>query len=102
MSQSSFVCTVKWFKVQQMITQFYWPIDGTLTGTTTPGQSGPGSNCNEGVFYIPQSSRIGASSSDNLVSYPGHMLWEGVIFLCRDAVSIFYTPANRAKRIFNS
>ena len=24
------------------------PIDGTLTGITTPGQSGPGSNGNEG------------------------------------------------------
>ena len=28
------------------------PIGGTLTGTTTPGQSGPGSNLNEGVLNI--------------------------------------------------
>ena len=34
---------------------------GTLSGTTTPGQSGPGSNGNEGVVHIPQSSRTGAS-----------------------------------------
>ena len=27
-----------------------WPIDGTLTGITTLGQSGPGSNGNEGVL----------------------------------------------------
>ena len=27
---------------------------------TTPGQSEPGSNCNEGELYNPQSSRIGA------------------------------------------
>ena len=29
-----------------------------LTGTITPGQSGPGSNSNERVLYIYQSSRI--------------------------------------------
>ena len=34
--------------------------------------SGPGSNGNEGVLHIPQSSRItGTSPSDCLVSYPG-------------------------------
>ena len=27
-------------------------IDGTLTGITTPGQSEPGCNDNEGVFHI--------------------------------------------------
>ena len=31
-----------------------WPINGTLTGTTTPGQSEPESNGNEGVLHIPQ------------------------------------------------
>ena len=52
-------------------TQFssIWPIDKTLLGTDTPGQSGPGSNGNEGVFCIPQSSSIiGTSPSDCLVS----------------------------------
>ena len=34
--------------------------------------SGPGSNCNEGVLHIPQSSMTGASPSDNLVSFLGH------------------------------
>ena len=28
-------------------------IDGTLTGTTTPGQSEPGSNCYKGVLHTP-------------------------------------------------
>ena len=52
-----------------------WPIDGTLSGATTSGQSGPGSNGNEGVLCIPQSSSItGTSPSDCLVSYPGHSL----------------------------
>ena len=35
-----------------------------LTGTTTPDLSGPGSNGNEGVLHIPQSSRTEASPSD--------------------------------------
>ena len=53
-------------------------IDRTLVGAINPGQSGPGSDGNEKVLYIPHSSRItGTSSSDCLVSYPGHSLWEG-------------------------
>ena len=43
----------------------------------TPGQSGPESNDNEGVLYIPQSSRTGASPSDGLMSYPRHLLIGG-------------------------
>ena len=46
-----------------------------LSGATTPGQSGPGSDGNEGVLHIPQSSSIaGTSPSDCLVSYSGHSL----------------------------
>ena len=38
--------------------------DRILSGTTTLGQSGPGSDDNEGVLCIPQSSSItGASPS---------------------------------------
>ena len=36
------------------------PIDKTLSSATTSGQSGPGSNGNEEVLHIPQSSRTGA------------------------------------------
>ena len=55
-----------------------WPIDTILSGATTPSQSGPGSNGNEGVVHIPQSSSIpGASSSDCLMSYPGHLVEGG-------------------------
>ena len=40
---------------------------------TTPGQSGPGSEGNEGVLRIPQSFSItGVSLSDRLVSYAGY------------------------------
>ena len=44
----------------------------TLTGTTIAGQCGPGSNGNEGVLHIPQSSKTGASPSDSLMPYLGH------------------------------
>ena len=57
-----------------------WPIDKTPSGATTPAQRGPGSNGNEGVLCIPQSSSItGTSSSDCLVSYPGHLWVEGYL-----------------------
>ena len=51
-----------------------WPTDETLTSTTTPGQSGHGSNGNErGDPHTPQSLRTGASSPDaGLASYPGY------------------------------
>ena len=48
-----------------------------LSGATTPGQSGPGSNGNEGVLRIPQSPSITETSpSGFLGSYPGHS-WGG-------------------------
>ena len=51
------------------------PIDTTLSGATTPDQSGPGSDDNEELLRIPQSSSItGTSLSDCLVSYAGHSL----------------------------
>ena len=54
-----------------------WPINRTLLDVTTQGQNGPGSDVNEGVFHIPQSSSItGALLSDCLMSYPGHLLGE--------------------------
>ena len=46
-----------------------------LSGTTTPRQSGSGSDGKEKVLHIPQSSSItGASPSDCLVSYLGYSL----------------------------
>ena len=59
-----------------------WPTDRTLSGTTTPGQSGPGSVGNEGVLHIHQSSSItGALPLDFLVSYP------------RQSLEVSYPPA---------
>ena len=79
-----------------IIAQFssIWPIDRTLSGATTPGPSGPGSDGNKGVLHIPQSSSItGISPSDCLMLYPGHLLGGGVLPLCRDVVSVFYSPS---------
>ena len=56
-----------------------WPVEKTLSGATTPGQSGPGSDGSEGVLGIHQNSCItGTSTSYCLVSYPGHSF--GVFF----------------------
>ena len=46
-------------------------IDGTPSGATTPGHSGPGSNGNE---EVASSFKAGASPSDCLMSYAGHWL----------------------------
>ena len=50
--------------VSRIVNSSIWPIDGTLRSTTYPGASGTGSNDNEEVIYIPQSSRTEASPSD--------------------------------------
>ena len=53
-----------------MLNSSIWPIDKTLSGATTHGQSGPVRNSNEGVLCISQSSSItGALLSDCLVLY---------------------------------
>ena len=39
-----------------------WPIDRTLSAATSPGQSGPGNDDNNGVLRIPQSSSITRTS----------------------------------------
>ena len=78
-----------------------WPPDKTLSGATTPGQSGPGSNGNEEVLYIPQS-----STDENLslrwfdVIYRTHL--GEVLPLCRDAVGVFYSPSWLGFNPYNS
>ena len=60
----------KWFHTNNFLTEPF-ALDGTLNGTTIPGQSGPRSNGNEEVVHTPQSSRIGALALDADVSYSG-------------------------------
>ena len=55
------------FSLAKVQSTSIWPIDRTLSGATTPGQSGPWSDGNERVLHIP-----GTSPSDYLVSYLGH------------------------------
>ena len=55
----------------------------TRTGFTTLGQSGPGSNGNEIVLNILESSRIGASPLNCVVTYLGETRWLGLAPLLR-------------------
>ena len=67
--------------------------DKTLSGATIPGQSAPRSDGSEEVLCIPQSSSItGISSSDCLMTYPGHSL-EWRLPLCRE-MQLGYSTAN--------
>ena len=77
-----------------------WPIYGSLTGTTNPGQSQHESNGLKGVLHIPQSSKTGASLS-NAVSYPGYSL--KVSYPSAEVQSAYFTnPANQATNYANN
>ena len=53
-----------------MLSSTIWPIDWTLSGSTSPGQSRPGNYSNERILHIPQnSSNNGPSPLDDLISY---------------------------------
>ena len=58
----------------------------------TLGQSKPGSDGNEGVFYISQSSSITGASSQNCLVNIQDTHW-GILPLCRDAVGEFYSSS---------
>ena len=72
-------------------TQFssIWPIDRTLLGATTPSQSGPGSDGNEELLHILQSSSITGARPDCVIS---RTFVGGVLLLFRGAVGVFYSP----------
>ena len=74
----------------------------TLSSATTPGQSGPESNGNEGVLCILQSASItGTSKSDCSVSYPVHSL--GGSYPSIEIQSVYSTaPANWGKKHFDN
>ena len=80
-----------------MLNSSIWPIDRTLSGITTPGQSGPRSDGNEGVFCSPISK---ASPSDYLASYPGYPL--GGFYLSSDMQSVYSAaPADWASKQYD-
>ena len=76
------------FKKRKWLNISIWHIDRTLTGTTSPGQSGPGSNGNEGVLHITQSWRFIIRYS--LVLYPG-LLFVRVLPFYKEVVGIIYS-----------
>ena len=70
-------------------------MDRTPSVAITLGQSEPGSDGNEGVLRIPQSSSItGTLLSVCLISYPRHSL-QGV------SVGVFYSPSRLSKFQFS-
>ena len=63
-----FKCQSIQFSVRRLFSSI-WPIDRALSGATTPGQHGLGSDGNEGVLSIPEIYIItGAWPSDCFVS----------------------------------
>ena len=66
-------------------------IDGTLKGSTTPGQSGPKANDDE---RVPQNWRLTIRSS--LESHPGPPLFGQVLPICREYSQCILTPTNKA------
>ena len=70
-SQTVLIQTIL-FSISRQFSPIY-PIERVLSSATTPGQSGPGSNGNEGMLHISQSPSITETSpSDCLVPY---LLW---------------------------
>ena len=63
-----------------MSNSFIWTIDRTLSGTTTPGLSGPVSDGNEVVLY----SITGASPPDLIASYPEYSLGESYSLIVKN------------------
>ena len=70
-------------------------IDRALSGATTPAQSGPGRNGNEGVIHTPQSSSITGTLPSNCLYHiqDTHFGGGGVLPFCRGAVAVFYSPS---------
>ena len=69
-----------------------WLIDRTLSGATTPGQSGPRSNVKKGVLHIPESSKTETLPSDWLISYKD-TCWGGGAYPTAEMQSVYSTGA---------
>ena len=76
--------------------RYIWLVCRTLLSVTAPGQSEAGGNGNKGILHIPQSSRTGASLSNDLMLYLGHML-RGRVLPFAEMQSVYSTaPADWA------
>ena len=103
-----FLHTVKWkaflFQIIQfsISTQFKCQkVHFDRSAATPPGQSEPGSDCNEWVLSIPQSSSItGTSPWECFVSYQD-TCWESFT-LCIDTVRIFHSPSRLGQDVLGT
>ena len=73
-----------------------WSIDRTLSSATTPGQSGPGSDGNEGILHI----QLDWNFTIRLFSVIFRIIVGGVLPFCRDAVGVFYC-SSYIERVLN-
>ena len=74
-----------------------WPIDGTITGITTPGQSEPES---KGLFHIPQSSRTEAIPSDAVYCHNRILIGMWSYSFAKIQLVYFIAPAHWAVLFF--
>ena len=73
-------------------------MDRTLSGATNTAKRGPGSDGNEGVLHVHQSSSInGVLPSDCLVSYPGHSF--GKYYLSAEKPSMYTTAHQTGSKL---
>ena len=73
-------------------------MDRTVSSASTSDQSGHGSNVNEGVLHIPQSSSLMLELHYQIVlCHIQDPRWVGVLLPCRDAVGLFYSPRRQDK-----
>ena len=70
-----------------------------LTDTTTPGQSGSGSNNNEGVLHTSQSSEMEPHHQIQFSVLPRTLFFVGVevLPLCRVYIQCILSTTNRAR-----
>ena len=89
--------TVLFQAIQLSINTYFstnWPIDRTLSGATTPGQSGHGSEGHKWILRIPQSLTLHYwSLTVRLFSVISRTLFGGVLLLCSEAVGVFFSPS---------
>ena len=72
-----------------------WPIDRTFSSVTTPGQSGPGSDGNEGVLYIPLKFQHCWNLTIRLFCVICRTPIRRVLTLCKAAVKVFNSTCSR-------
>ena len=85
------------FKYYKWLKSSILPTGRTLISTSTLGQCAPGSNGNEGVLHILQSSRTNHQLQFR-IKYR-ILIGDWILPLCRDIVIVFYTPTDWSKII---